>query len=63
MLHHEVMCSRDFGVKIRMNRWETTSRYNLAETCAESITALLRYRADPRSESPCLRLLAAGMAT
>jgi hypothetical protein len=46
-----------------MNRWETTSRYNLAETCVESITALLRYRADPRSESPCLRLLAAGMAT
>jgi aspartate/methionine/tyrosine aminotransferase len=29
---------RDFGVEIWMNRWETRCRYNLAETCVESIT-------------------------
>jgi aspartate/methionine/tyrosine aminotransferase len=44
MLHHAGMRIRDFGVEIWMNRWETTCRYNLAETCVESITvdALLR---------------------
>jgi aspartate/methionine/tyrosine aminotransferase len=29
---------RDFGIEIWMNRWETACRYNLAETCVESIT-------------------------
>jgi hypothetical protein len=29
---------RDFGVEIWMNRWETRCRYNLAETCVDSIT-------------------------
>ena len=29
---------RDFGVEIWMNRWETTCRYNLAETCVRSVT-------------------------
>jgi aspartate/methionine/tyrosine aminotransferase len=38
MLHHAVMRIRDFGVEIWMNRWETSCRYNLAETCVESIT-------------------------
>ena len=38
MLHHAVMRIRGFGVEIWMNRWETTCRYNLAETCVESIT-------------------------
>jgi len=38
MLHHAVMQIRDFGIEIWMNRWETTCRYNLAETCVESIT-------------------------
>jgi aspartate/methionine/tyrosine aminotransferase len=28
----------DFGVEIWMNRWETTCRYNLAETCVDSVT-------------------------
>ena len=28
----------DFGVEIWMNRWETSCRYNLAETCVDSIT-------------------------
>ena len=28
---------REFGVEVWMNRWETTCRYNLAETCVESI--------------------------
>ncbi|MFN8619424.1 MAG: aminotransferase class I/II-fold pyridoxal phosphate-dependent enzyme [Chloroflexota bacterium] len=28
----------DFGVEIWMNRWETRCRYNLAETCVDSIT-------------------------
>jgi aspartate/methionine/tyrosine aminotransferase len=28
----------DFGVEIWMNRWETRSRYNLAETCVDSLT-------------------------
>jgi aspartate/methionine/tyrosine aminotransferase len=38
MRHHAVMRIRDFGIEIWMNRWETTCRYNLAETCVESIT-------------------------
>ena len=38
MLHHAVMRIRDFELEIWMNRWETTCRYNLAETCVESIT-------------------------
>jgi aspartate/methionine/tyrosine aminotransferase len=38
MLHHAVMRIRDFGVEIWMNRWETTCRFNLAETCVESIS-------------------------
>jgi aspartate/methionine/tyrosine aminotransferase len=29
----------DFRVEIWMNRWETRCRYNLAETCVDSITA------------------------
>ena len=29
---------RDFGVEIWMNRWETVCRYNLAETCVDSVT-------------------------
>lgn len=29
---------RDFGVEIWMNRWETSCRYNLAETCVDSVT-------------------------
>jgi aspartate/methionine/tyrosine aminotransferase len=29
---------RDFGVEIWMNRWETRCRYNLAETCVDSVT-------------------------
>jgi len=29
---------RDFGVEIWMNRWETRCRYNLAETCVDSLT-------------------------
>jgi hypothetical protein len=29
---------RDFAVEIWMNRWETSCRYNLAETCVESVT-------------------------
>lgn len=29
---------RDFGVEKWMNRWETACRYNLAETCVESLT-------------------------
>jgi len=29
---------RDFGVEIWMNRWEETCRYNLAETCVDSVT-------------------------
>jgi aspartate/methionine/tyrosine aminotransferase len=29
---------RDFAVEIWMNRWETTCRYNLAETCVDSVT-------------------------
>ena len=28
----------DFGVEIWMNRWETRCRYNLAETCVDSVT-------------------------
>jgi aspartate/methionine/tyrosine aminotransferase len=28
----------EFGVEIWMNRWETTCRYNLAETCVDSVT-------------------------
>ncbi len=28
----------DFGVEIWMNRWETHCRYNLAETCVDSVT-------------------------
>jgi len=28
----------DFGVEIWMNRWETACRYNLAETCVDSVT-------------------------
>ncbi len=28
----------DFGVEIWMNRWETSCRYNLAETCVDSVT-------------------------
>ena len=38
MPHHAAVRIRDFGVEIWMNRWETTCRYNLAETCVESIT-------------------------
>jgi aspartate/methionine/tyrosine aminotransferase len=38
MPHDAVMRIRDFGVEIWMNRWETSCRYNLAETCVESIT-------------------------
>jgi aspartate/methionine/tyrosine aminotransferase len=29
---------RDFDVEIWMNRWETSCRYNLAETCVDSVT-------------------------
>jgi aspartate/methionine/tyrosine aminotransferase len=29
---------REFGVETWMNRWETRCRYNLAETCVESLT-------------------------
>jgi aspartate/methionine/tyrosine aminotransferase len=29
---------RDFGVEIWMNRWEEHCRYNLAETCVDSVT-------------------------
>ena len=29
---------QDFGVEIWMNRWETSCRYNLAETCVDSVT-------------------------
>jgi aspartate/methionine/tyrosine aminotransferase len=29
---------RDFGVEIWMNRWEDHCRYNLAETCVDSVT-------------------------
>jgi aspartate/methionine/tyrosine aminotransferase len=29
---------RDFGVETWMNRWETACRYNLAETCVDSVT-------------------------
>jgi len=29
---------REFGVETWMNRWETTCRYNLAETCVDSLT-------------------------
>ena len=29
---------REFGVETWMNRWETQCRYNLAETCVESLT-------------------------
>jgi aspartate/methionine/tyrosine aminotransferase len=29
---------RDFAVEIWMNRWETRCRYNLAETCVDSVT-------------------------
>jgi aspartate/methionine/tyrosine aminotransferase len=29
---------RDFGIEIWMNRWETRCRYNLAETCVDSVT-------------------------
>jgi aspartate/methionine/tyrosine aminotransferase len=29
---------REFGVEIWMNRWETRCRYNLAETCVDSVT-------------------------
>ncbi|MDQ1322979.1 MAG: hypothetical protein QG587_313 [Chloroflexota bacterium] len=29
---------RDFRVEIWMNRWETSCRYNLAETCVDSVT-------------------------
>jgi aspartate/methionine/tyrosine aminotransferase len=38
MPHDAAMRIRDFGVEIWMNRWETSCRYNLAETCVESIT-------------------------
>jgi aspartate/methionine/tyrosine aminotransferase len=37
-MHHGVMRIRDFGVEIWMNRWETQCRYNLAETCVDSLT-------------------------
>jgi aspartate/methionine/tyrosine aminotransferase len=37
-MHDVAMRIRDFGVEIWMNRWENTCRYNLAETCVESIT-------------------------
>ncbi len=30
---------REFGVETWMNRWETRCRFNLAETCVESLTA------------------------
>jgi len=44
MGHHGSMRIRDFAVEIWMNRWENVCRYNLAETCVDSITvdALLR---------------------
>lgn len=29
---------REFGVEMWMNEYETTCRYNLAETCVESLT-------------------------
>lgn len=29
---------REFGVETWMNRWETSCRYNLAETCVDSVT-------------------------
>jgi aspartate/methionine/tyrosine aminotransferase len=37
-MHHGAMRIRDFGVETWMNRWETRCRYNLAETCVESLT-------------------------
>ncbi len=37
-MHHGAMRIRDFGVEIWMNRWEARCRYNLAETCVESLT-------------------------
>ena len=37
-MHHGAMRIRDFGVEIWMNRWEAQCRYNLAETCVESLT-------------------------
>ena len=36
--HDVPMRIRDFGVEIWMNRWETSCRYNLAETCVDSVT-------------------------
>ncbi len=36
--HHRRMRIADFGVEIWMNRWETGCRYNLAETCVDSVT-------------------------
>ena len=36
--HHRAMRIADFGVEIWMNRWETRCRYNLAETCVDSVT-------------------------
>ena len=36
--HDAPMRIRDFGVEIWMNRWETRCRYNLAETCVDSVT-------------------------
>ena len=36
--HHAPMRIEDFGVEIWMNRWETSCRYNLAETCVDSVT-------------------------
>ena len=36
--HDRGMRIEDFAVEIWMNRWETRCRYNLAETCVDSIT-------------------------
>jgi aspartate/methionine/tyrosine aminotransferase len=38
MRHDGSMRIRDFAVEIWMNRWENACRFNLAETCVESVT-------------------------
>jgi aspartate/methionine/tyrosine aminotransferase len=38
MRHDGSMRIRDFAVEIWMNRWENDCRFNLAETCVESVT-------------------------
>lgn len=41
---------KDFGVEMWMNQYETSCRYNLAETCVASLTVqeLLEMTGDPR---------------